>query len=153
MQDQPASAEPIVQDQPVSAELPPPNSQSIVPNLNITTIEADLILDELAGRNLSHGLLAPSIRSTPIDEAARKDRIFAMAFLTLYPTGRADFNASRLQKVDLNDYAQYMICFSDRRFGRHPCWWFLFFNILIQRKANSSARFYVLKAFGLKDLT
>jgi hypothetical protein len=41
----------------------------------------------------------------------------------------------------------------DGRFGRHPRWRFLIFNILMRRKANSSARFYVSKASGLKDLT
>jgi hypothetical protein len=102
VQDQPALGEPIVQDQPVSAELPPPNSQSMVPNLNITTTEVDLILNEISGRNpIPPGLLAPSIRQTPIDEASGKDRIFAMAFPILYPTSRADFNAPRLRKVDL----------------------------------------------------
>jgi len=138
---QPASDEPIVQDQPVSAELPPPNSQSMVPNLNITTTEVDLILNELAGRNSPPpGLPAPSIRSTPIDEAAGKDRIFAMAFPTLYPTGQADFNAPRLRKVDLNDYARHLMCFSDGRFGRHPRWRFLVFNMLMRRKVGSSTR-------------
>jgi hypothetical protein len=147
VQDQPA-------DQPVSAELPPLNSQSMVPNLNITTTEVDLILNEISGRNpISPGLPAPSIRSTPIDKAAGKDRIFAIAFPTLYPTGLADFNAPRLRKVNLNDYAQHLMCFSDRRFGRHPRWRFLVFNMLMQRKANSSARFYVSKASGLKDLS
>jgi hypothetical protein len=152
--DQPASGEPILQDQPVSAELPPPNSQSMVPNLNITTTEADLILNEISGRNpIPPGLPAPSIRQTPIDEASGKDRIFAMAFPTLYPTGRADFNASRLRKVDLNDYARHLMCFRDGRFGRHPRWRFFVFNLLMCRKANSSARFYVSKASGLKDLS
>ena len=28
-----------------------------------------------------------------------------MAFLTLYPTGGADFNAPRIRKVDLQDYS------------------------------------------------
>jgi len=112
VQDQPISGKPIIQD-PVSAELPPLNSQSMVPNLNITTTEVDLILNELAGRNSPHRLLAPSIRSTPINEAAGKDRIFAMAFPTLYPTGLADFNTPRLWKVDLNDYAQHLMCFLD----------------------------------------
>jgi hypothetical protein len=105
VQDQPASGEPtvqdqlvlgkpIVQDQLVSAELLPLNSQSMVSNLNITTIEVDLILNEISSRNpIPPGLLAPSIRSTPINKAAGKDRIFAMAFPTLYPTGLADFNA------------------------------------------------------------
>jgi len=100
---QPTSDEYI--DQPVSAE-PPPNSQSIVPNLKITTTEVDLILNEISGRiPIPLGLPAPFIRQTPIDEAARKDRIFAIAFPTLYPTGLADFNAPRLRKVDLNNYA------------------------------------------------
>jgi hypothetical protein len=151
---QPASVEPIVQDQPVSAELPPPNSQSMVPNLNITTTEVDLILNEISGRNpLPPGLPAPSIHQTPIDEASGKDRIFAMAFPTLYPTGRADFNASRLRKVDLNDYARHLMCFQDGRFGRHPRWRFFVFNLLMRQRANSSARFYVSKASGLKDLS
>jgi ATP-dependent DNA helicase PIF1 len=140
VQDQPTSGEPTGQDQPVSAELPPPNSQSMVPNLNITTTEVDLILNEISGQNpIPPGLPAPSIRSTPIDEAAGKDRIFAMAFPTLYPTGLADFNAPRLRKVDLNDYARHLMCFSDGRFGRHPRWRFLVFNMLMRRKVSSSA--------------
>jgi hypothetical protein len=76
-----------------------------------------------------------------------------MAFPTLYPTGQADFNTPRLRKVDLNDYAQHLMCFHDGRFGRHPRWRFFVFNILMRRKANSSARFSVSKASGLKDMT
>jgi hypothetical protein len=40
------------QDQPLSADLPPPNSQSMVPNLDITTIEIGLIVQEITGRKL-----------------------------------------------------------------------------------------------------
>ncbi|KID81041.1 ATP-dependent DNA helicase PIF1 [Metarhizium guizhouense ARSEF 977] len=142
------------QGQPVSDELPPPNSQSMVPNLNITTTEMDRIMQDITGRKPPPPCLpAPSIRKTPIDEASGKDRIFAMAFPTLYPTGRADFNTPRLRKVDLNDYARHLMCFHDGRFGQHPRWRFLVFNILMRRKANSSARFYVSKASGLKDLS
>ena len=126
----------------------------MVPNLNITTTEVDLILEEIAGQKRPlPSLPAPSIRSTPIDEASGKDRIFAMAFPTLYPTGQADFNTPRLRNVDLNDYAQHLMRFHDGRFGRHPRWRFFVFNILMRRKANSSARFYVSKASGLKDMT
>ena len=77
----------------------------MVPNLNIITIEVDLILEEISSRNpIPPSLPAPSIRQTLIDEASGKDRIFVMAFPTLYPTGKANFNASQLWKVDLNDY-------------------------------------------------
>jgi hypothetical protein len=106
-----------IEDQPVT-DLPPPNSQSIVPNLNITTTEIDLIVQEITGRHLLlPSLLVLSIRNTPIDEASGKDYIFAIAFPTLYPTGRADFNTPRLRKVDLNHYAQHLMCFHDGRFG------------------------------------
>jgi ATP-dependent DNA helicase PIF1 len=143
-----------VPEQPVSGELPPPNSQSMTPNLNITATEADLILGEISGWTpLPPGIPAPSIRQTPIDEASGKERIFAMAFPTLHPTGRADFFVPRLRKVDLNDYARHLMCFHNGRFGRHPRWRFFIFNLLMRRKASGSARFYVSKASGLKDLS
>jgi hypothetical protein len=126
----------------------------MVPNLNITTTEVDLIFEEIAGQKRPlPSLPAPSIQQTPLDEASGKDRIFAMAFPTLYPTGQADFNTPRLRKVDLNDYAQYLMRFHDGRFGRHPRWRFFVFNILMRRKANSATRFYVSKASGLNDLS
>jgi ATP-dependent DNA helicase PIF1 len=143
-----------VQGHTTSAELPPPNTQSMVPNLDITVTEVDLILQEISGQQpLPLGLPAPSIRQTPIDEASGKDRVFAMAFPTLYPTGQADFNTPRPRKVGLNDYAQHLMRFHDGRFGQHPRWRFFVFNLLMRRTANSSARFYVSKASGLKDLS
>ena len=69
-----------------------------------------------------------------------------MAFPTLYLTGQADFNMPRIRKIALNDYAR------DGRFGRHPRWRFFVFNLLMRRKANMAARFYMSKASGLKDL-
>jgi hypothetical protein len=80
------------------------------------------------------------------------EQIFAMAFPTLYPTGRADFNAPRQRTVTLKAYIQHLLRFQDGRFGRHPRWRFLAFNILIRRKAGSAARYYILKTSGLKDL-
>ena len=86
--------------QSISAENAPPNSQSMVPNLNVTETETDLILQEISGlRRIPPGLPAPEVRSTPIDEAAGNARIFAMAFPTLYPTGMADLNAPRIRQV------------------------------------------------------
>jgi hypothetical protein len=122
----------------------------MVPNLQNNSTEVDIIINEITGRvPVSSGLYFPSIRKTPIDEAAGGERIFAMAFSTLYPTGKADFNACRLRKVDLTDYARHLLCFWDGRFGRYPRWKFLVFNILIQNYAKGSACFYVSKTSGL----
>src|SRR5580692_1433760 len=59
---------------------------------------------------------------------------------------------SRVRKVALNDYARHLLCYRDGRFGCHPRWRFFVFNLLMRRKANAAARFYVSKASGLKDL-
>jgi hypothetical protein len=65
-------------------------------------------------------MLALSIRVTPIDKATRLQRIFAMAFPTLYPFGRADFNALRQRAITLKEYTYHLIRYSNGRFGRHP---------------------------------
>lgn len=50
------------QDQPILADVPPPNSQSMVPNLDITTTEIGLIVQEITGRKL-HLRACPHRRS------------------------------------------------------------------------------------------
>jgi hypothetical protein len=70
----------------------------MVPNLNVTATKTELIIAEILGQNwLPPNVLAPSIQNTPINEAAGKERLFAIVFPTLYPTGLADFNAPRLR--------------------------------------------------------
>jgi len=146
--------EPLQPTPPDADQHPPPDSQSMVPNLNVATTEVDLTYQEIARqRPALPSVPAPSVQRTPLDEASGKDRIFAMAFPTLYPTGQADVNVPRLRKVDLNDYARHMMCYHDGRFGRHPRWRFFVFNLQMRRKASSSGRFYVSKASGLKDLS
>ena len=141
-------------NEPDPVELPPLNSQSMVLNLDTTTTEVELVLQGIAGRKpLPPGLPAPSIRQTPIDDAVGNERVFAMAFPTLYPTGKADFNNPRIRKVELRDYAQHLIRYQDGRFGRHPRWRFLIFNMIMRQRVFSTARFYVARNAGLKDLT
>jgi hypothetical protein len=130
-----------------------PCARSMVPNLQDGSTEVDMILNGITGRvPVPSGLRLPSIRRTPIDEAAGRERIFAMAFPTLYPTGKADLNACRLRKVGIEDYARHMLCYRDGRFGRHPRWKFLVFNILMRTRAKGSARFYVSRRSTLHGL-
>jgi hypothetical protein len=92
----------VVEETPVTADFPPPNSQSMVPNLNVAATEVDLLLAGISGRApLPPGLPAPSIGSTPLDEAAGRERIFAMAFPTLYPVHlflRSDGSLIRIRR-------------------------------------------------------
>jgi hypothetical protein len=65
----------VVEEPPVTAHFPPPNSQLMVPNLNVAATEVDLLLAGISGRApLPPGLPAPSIWSTPLDEAAGRER-------------------------------------------------------------------------------
>ena len=75
-----------------------------------------------------------------------------MAFLTLYPTSQANFNSAQERKLNLNDYAQHIMCYHDRRFRRHLYQRFLIFNLLMCQKASNLAYFYVSKTLGLKNL-
>jgi hypothetical protein len=70
-----------------------PNFKFIVLNSYPKVTEVNQILQELIGENqCSINVLALDIRTTLIDEAARREQIFAMAFPTLYPNGLANFN-------------------------------------------------------------
>jgi hypothetical protein len=73
----------------IERDLPPPNSSSMVLNTNSDSIEQDQIFQEFTGRRRTvPGFLpAPSIHMTPIDKAVGSERIFAIAFPTLYPIG------------------------------------------------------------------
>jgi hypothetical protein len=92
------------------------------------------------------------IWATPLDEVSGKERLFAMAFLTLYLYGTVDFNYSRYRKVELIDYAYHLMRFHDGRFSRYIRWRYFIFNMIICRKARGAAGFYVLKALNLKNL-
>ena len=140
---------------PNTDRLPPVNTQSMVLNLHVTATEADLICGELTGRNPQpyQGIPAPSIRMTPLDESSGNERIFTMAFPTLYPTGRADFNSPRLRSVSLSDYARHLLCYRDGRFGRHPRWRFLVFNMIMRRKAATVGLFYPRSGIRLGLIT
>jgi hypothetical protein len=98
-----------------------PNTQSTIPNSSADDIEINQILQELTGQNLCDiDMPAPSICTTLIDEAAGTQQIFAIAFPTLYPLSRADFNAPRQRAVTLKEYAYHLIRYSNKRFSRHP---------------------------------
>ena len=132
----------------------PLTTQSAVISLAQDATEAHLILEQFTGhRPPAAGVPAPSIRHTPIDESSGQQRIFAQAFPTLYPTGRADINTPRLREVPLRDYAHHLLCWHDGRFARHARWRFLVFNIIMRQKARSTAQFYVSRASHLRDLT
>ena len=130
------------------------NSKSIVLNSCPEVTKVNQILQELTGKNQRGiNVLALDIRTTLIDKAARKEQIFAIAFLTLYPNGLADFNQACSWSVTLKEYAYYLMRYEDGRFGQHLQWRFIVFNILMRNKSKKLAQYYVLKLSNLSNLT
>ena len=130
------------------------DTHSMIPNLNITDTELELLLSQLqSSAPRPSGLPAPTVQSTPIDEASGRERLFTMAFPTLYPTGRADFNEGRIRNVSLGDYAYHLIRFHDGRFGEHPRWRFFVFNMIMREKTRAASRFYTSKSPELRNLS
>jgi hypothetical protein len=60
----------------------------MVLDLNVTETKAELIHKAISRPQAL--ALAPSIRSTPIDEIRKLEQLFAMAFPTLFPIGVVD---------------------------------------------------------------
>jgi hypothetical protein len=78
----------------VTDELSLLNTQLIVPNLNTTITKVDLIREQLTDLPPKpRSVPAPFIRQTPLNKASDNERLFIIAFPTLYPTGAADFNS------------------------------------------------------------
>ena len=125
----------------------PPAIETMVLDLNVTETKVELIRKAISRpQALAPALalaLAPSIRSTPIDEIGKSERLFAMAFPTLFPIGVADWHQGRIRSLDLQDWGQHMLKFHDGRFATHPRFRFLLFNLLIRQRARSSARYFV----------
>ena len=77
----------------VEDDLQLPNSKSTVLNSCPEVTKVNQILQKLIGKNQrSINVLALDICTTLIDKAAKRERIFAIAFLTLYPNSLANFN-------------------------------------------------------------
>ena len=77
----------------------------------------------------------------------------AMAFSTLFPDGKADFNQPRLMKIELGAYFKHLMRYSDNHFTQHRRFPWFAFNTLQRQRSRSQARIFVKQnpeAAGLK---
>ncbi|KAJ0127418.1 Uncharacterized protein HZ326_29480 [Fusarium oxysporum f. sp. albedinis] len=84
-------------------------------------------------RRLNTRCPLPSIRRTPINEFNRSHPLLTLAFPSLYPDGKADF-----------DYLAHAMRWQDRRFARHKTRPFVALNTLLRaqvgKRSNYSAK-------------
>ena len=89
---------------------------SAVPFINTFTTESEKIKHLIRDRE---NFDWPEISKSPINEFTHEGYM-ALSFPTLYPTGEADFNCSRMRKVTIGNYFKHILKYKDGRFARHP---------------------------------
>ena len=77
-----------------------PPDYSVIPHLAEDTPEMAAIR---AAIEKTRTITAPSIKTQPLDEIGRTQRLFAMAFPTLFPYGLADFNNPCRRSISLQE--------------------------------------------------
>ncbi|KAK7019330.1 hypothetical protein R3P38DRAFT_2714460, partial [Favolaschia claudopus] len=86
-------------------------------------------------------LTMPGVRGTPISEY-ENHKIAIDAFPTLFPTGQADFNELRNQKVSMEDWAAHLMRYKDGRFAQHPRFRYWALNSIFRRRCKEASRWY-----------
>ena len=129
-------------------------SSSFVPNAAPPATEREVIqqgMQEL-GQSRSSTLMWPSIGGTPINEF-QTEGYFSMAFPTLFPTGAADFNGTRIIPIKAGNYFTHLMKYDDGRFAKHPRLRFFALNTEMRWRANETGRFYIRQHPGEAHLT
>ncbi|KAK6969577.1 hypothetical protein R3P38DRAFT_2364895, partial [Favolaschia claudopus] len=83
-------------------------SAGFAPNIQPPETEFEQLQRQAAAANLKQVLTMPGVRGTPISEH-ENHKIAIDAFPTLFPTGQADFNEMRNQKVSMEDWAAHLM--------------------------------------------
>jgi hypothetical protein len=80
-----------------------------------------ILREYIENEELPDPILWPTQNPHPINEYNTEGYI-AMAFPTLFPTGRADFrdHSRRAEELGLAEYFETLLRYKDGRFGSHP---------------------------------
>lgn len=128
-------------------------SSSMVPNTELSSTEEELIEAHLQERRDRLTVSAPHIRRTPLDELGRTHLLFALAFPTLFPKARADWHQVRAREVTLAQWSQHMLKFHDMRFGTHPYFRYLAYNMEMRQRSEAASAFYISRNPTVRDFT
>jgi hypothetical protein len=79
--------------------------------------------------------------------------LFSMAFLTLFPTGDADFTHPHHKKLDLHKWAKHLMRYRDSQFVMHPRFRFFMLNLIFHHRAMQQGRFLFSHTIGNQTMT
>jgi hypothetical protein len=149
--------------EPETEEDLPPGTESMVPHSNVVRTELEQIqsqIDQIRPRQRNansqpdHPMPSiPTVSSTPLDEFSDTQRLWAMAFPTLFPWGAADFKSRRTHTVQLKQWGQHLLKWHDGRFARHPRFRYMLFDMLNRQRSSTQARYVVNNVKDLNRLS
>lgn len=86
----------------------------------------------------------PEIESSPVNEYKTPGYV-ACAFVSLFPSGRADFLDDRQVKVTHHEYFKHLFRYKDGRFRSHNRFGYFALNTTLRWKSNRNARVFINK--------
>lgn len=134
----------ITVDQNVSTAVPedPHNShlsQSFVPFVHHTMTEQESINHALHSNSTFSW---PATQQNPINEF-HSEGYFSCAFPILFPTGKAEFLAPRLNAITIGNYFKHLMLYDDGRFAKHCRFRYFALNTEMRWRALQTGRVYV----------
>ena len=116
-------------------------SRGFVPNLQDGLTELEHL--QHAAANIGpYVLTIPEIRGTPISEYSGH-QIAIDAFPTLFPSGKADYNAPREIKVTMEEWAGHLLCLEGKQFSQHPRFRYWVLNTIMRHAAKKASSWYL----------
>jgi ATP-dependent DNA helicase PIF1 len=123
------------------AEEDEPPDGAIVPDLQGSQTEVDALRRQFT--TVTRHISMPSMRPTPINEFVQTQALLTLAFPTLFPYGKGEFNQSRRRTVSYDEYISHLMRYKDRRFAQHDRFRFVVYDTLMRRQIRSRSSFYV----------
>ncbi|KAF8195724.1 hypothetical protein K438DRAFT_1587127, partial [Mycena galopus ATCC 62051] len=127
-------------------------TRGFVPNVASAQTEMEQLHAAAFDHDTPVILTMPAVHGTPLNEHAGRS-IAIDAFPSLFPTGKADFAASRNIKVTMTEWAAHLMRFKDGRFARHPRFRYWALNTAMRHDAKKASRWFTTTHKDDRDLT
>ena len=113
-------------------------SRTFVPGVYQSRTETETVSQSLENSTV----MSPNREHNPINEFSMEG-YFSLAFPTLFPTGAAEFLASRIHKITIGNYFKHLVMYDDRRFAKHCRFRYFALNTEMRWRALQTGRIYV----------
>lgn len=113
-------------------------SRTFVPGVYQSRTEIESVRQSLENPTV----MWPNREQNPNNEFSMEG-YFSFAFLTLFPTGAAEFLAPQIHKLTIGNYFKHLVMYDDRRFAKHCRFWYFALNTEMRWCALQTGRIYV----------